>query len=156
MLRIYLDTSVLSALGDTRAPDRQSLTREFFDRIDEFAACTSELARQEIDATQDSRRRQEMLSLLSRFTLLPITDDARALAEAYLAAGVFPPSVPEDALHLAIAVLTRQDVLVSWNFKHLVNQRRRAAIAAALDRYNAINREEATRAGGRAGPIAQA
>jgi len=36
----------------------------------------------------------------------------------------------DDALHVAIAILTRQDVLVSWNFKHLVNQRRRAAIDA--------------------------
>jgi hypothetical protein len=26
------------------------------------------------------------------------------------------------------AVLTRQDILVSWNFKHLVNRRRRALI----------------------------
>lgn len=36
--------------------------------------------------------------------------------------------MPEDALHVAIAVLTRQDALISWNFKHLVNQRRRAAV----------------------------
>lgn len=50
------------------------------------------------------------------------------LASRYLAAGIFPSSVPEDALHVAIAVRTRQDVLVSWNFKHLVNQRRRAAV----------------------------
>ena len=33
-----------------------------------------------------------------------------------------------DALHVAAAVLTRQDVLLSWNFKHLVNRRRRAQI----------------------------
>jgi len=33
-----------------------------------------------------------------------------------------------DALHVAAAVLTRQDVLLSWNFKHLVNRRRRARI----------------------------
>ena len=29
-----------------------------------------------------------------------------------------------DALHVAGAVLTQQDVLLSWNFKHLVNRRR--------------------------------
>jgi hypothetical protein len=33
-----------------------------------------------------------------------------------------------DALHVAAAVLTRQDVLLSWNFKHLVNRRRRAKV----------------------------
>jgi len=33
-----------------------------------------------------------------------------------------------DAVHVAAAVLTRQDILISWNFKHLVNRRRRAKI----------------------------
>jgi hypothetical protein len=34
----------------------------------------------------------------------------------------------DDALHVAAAVLGRYDVLVSWNFRHLVNRRRRAAL----------------------------
>ena len=33
-----------------------------------------------------------------------------------------------DAVHVAAATLTRQDVLVSWNFRHLVNRRRRAMV----------------------------
>jgi hypothetical protein len=33
-----------------------------------------------------------------------------------------------DAVHVAAATLSRQDVLVSWNFKHLVNRRRRAMV----------------------------
>ena len=33
-----------------------------------------------------------------------------------------------DALHVAAAVLHRQDILLSWNFKHLVNRRRRARV----------------------------
>ncbi|MFG0283899.1 MAG: PIN domain-containing protein [Phycisphaerales bacterium JB039] len=128
--RIYLDTSVLSALGDTRAPDRQVLTREFFDRIDEFEVATSELTRTEIENTRDDARRAELLGLLSAFTLLPVMSEAEQLSQEYLAAGVFTLSTAEDGLHVAIAVLSRQDVLVSWNFKHLVNQRRRAAVQA--------------------------
>jgi hypothetical protein len=31
-------------------------------------------------------------------------------------------------LHVAACVLTLQDILVSWNFRHLVNRRRRALI----------------------------
>ena len=34
----------------------------------------------------------------------------------------------EDALHVAVAVVSRQDILVSWNFRHLVNRRRFAPI----------------------------
>ncbi len=33
-----------------------------------------------------------------------------------------------DALHVAVAVVTRQDIFVSWNFRHLVNRRRRALV----------------------------
>lgn len=128
--RIYLDTSVFSALGDARAPDRQALTREFFGRLSEFDPCSSELARVEIERTNDPQRRQEMTGLLSGMTLHPITPEAQALSDRYLAVGIFPATVPDDALHVAISVLTRQDVLVSWNFKHLVNQRRRAAVQA--------------------------
>lgn len=126
--RIYLDTSVLSALGDVRAPDRQALTRDFFRRLHEFDVSTSDITRQEILGTRDETRREEMLALLARFVVLPVIDEARTLADRYLASGIFPASVPEDALHVAIAVLAHQDVLVSWNFKHLVNQRRRAAV----------------------------
>jgi len=128
--RVYLDTSVLSALGDARSPDRQSLTREFFDRLKDFDASSSELTRTEIERTPDAKRRSEMLSLLATLQLFPISDEARELAEKYMRHSIFPPTVPEDALHVAIAVLARQDVLASWNFKHLVNQKRRAAIVA--------------------------
>ena len=30
-----------------------------------------------------------------------------------------------DVLHVATAVMTRQDVILSWNFRHLVNRRTR-------------------------------
>ncbi len=38
----------------------------------------------------------------------------------------------EDALHIAIATIHRVDVLVSWNFKHIVNLDR-------IRKYNAVN-----------------
>lgn len=50
------------------------------------------------------------------------------LAQNYLDTGILTPTMRNDALHVAAAVLNRQDVLLSWNFKHLVNRRRRAII----------------------------
>jgi hypothetical protein len=52
----------------------------------------------------------------------------RKLAASYLDAGTFTAATYNDALHVAVAVLMHQDVLLSWNFKHLVNRRRRAQI----------------------------
>jgi hypothetical protein len=128
--RIYLDTSVISLHDDPRSPDRRALTREFWRRLAEFDASISEVTTREIQDTADATRRDQMLRLIAGLTLLPVTPAAEQLARRYLDAAIFPRTVPDDALHVAIAVLSQQDVLVSWNFKHLVNQRRRAAIDA--------------------------
>jgi hypothetical protein len=42
--------------------------------------------------------------------------------------GVFSAGMADDALHVAIAVVSRCQMIVSWNFKHLVNRRRRALV----------------------------
>lgn len=127
-LRVYLDTSVFSAYYDDRAPDRQVQTEEFWVRLAEFEAATSELAREELEQTPDPGRRTQLLKLLGGMTLHPITTEIRELARHYVDAGVFAPIMLNDALHVATAVLIRHDVLLSWNFRHLVNRRRRAEV----------------------------
>jgi hypothetical protein len=41
--------------------------------------------------------------------------------EAYLSRGVVGPGSRADALHVALATVGRVDVMVSWNFRHIVN-----------------------------------
>ena len=43
-LRVYLDTTVLSAAEDIRTPERQQQTVDFFGRADQFLLATSERA----------------------------------------------------------------------------------------------------------------
>lgn len=50
------------------------------------------------------------------------------MAQSYIKGGVFTPVVLNDAVYVAAAVLTRQDILLSWNFKHMVNRTRRAKV----------------------------
>lgn len=61
-----------------------------------------------------------------------LTSEALALQERYLAAGVVPESAQEDALHVAIATVHRADLVVSWNFRHIVNVER-------IRLFNAVN-----------------
>ena len=126
--RVYLDTSVVSAFYDERAISRMSETQEFWDRLAEFEVSVSSLVREEIEQTTDVERRAAMLRLLEGLGVEKVTDEMRELARAYVENGVFGESMYTDALHVALAVLTRQDILVSWNFKHLVNRRKRAQI----------------------------
>jgi hypothetical protein len=53
--------------------------------------------------------------------LLPDSEEASELAVEYLRQGVLGPGSHADALHIALATVGQLDVLVSWNFRHIVN-----------------------------------
>jgi len=61
-----------------------------------------------------------------------LTQDAAILADKYIEAGVVGMTSRADCQHIAIATLSRAEVLVSWNFKHIVNLNR-------IRVYNGIN-----------------
>lgn len=128
--RIYLDTSIISALHDQLAPERQRQTRSFWSSLGEFEVSTSELTRGEINRTPDEVRRGQLLGSLAQISMLSLTSEMHTLASRYIEEGIFPRTQSPDALHVAAAVLTRHDVILSWNFKHLVNRRRRALVNA--------------------------
>ena len=60
------------------------------------------------------------------------TDDAALLAQQYVDSGVLRETQLVDAQHIAIATMSRVDVLVSWNFHHSVNLRR-------IQGFNSVN-----------------
>lgn len=128
--RVYLDTSVISALVDQRAPERRALTMAFWNRRSRVSLITCAIARDEIDATPDAGLRGQMHELLAEVEVHDLDDDIRHLASRYIVAGVFTETMRNDALHAAAAAVLRADVLLSWNFRHLVNRRRRLAVNA--------------------------
>lgn len=129
-LRVYLDTSVLSAYHDARCPERMRETREFWARLGEFDVATSDWTRHEIAPTRSDERRKLMLELLASVSVFPVTTRMRELAAVYEREGAFTSSMKGDALHVAAAVSGGWEVLASWNFKHLVNRGRRGLINA--------------------------
>jgi hypothetical protein len=56
--------------------------------------------------------------------VLPVSPEADDLASAYISDGAIGGRMHADALHIALATVARVDVLVSWNFKHIVNLQR--------------------------------
>ena len=81
-LKIYLDTSVISALFDARNPERKSLTESFFEQIESFDPFISEIAIAEIERTPDPALRSDMKEVALQSTLLPLTDDVKGLAKS--------------------------------------------------------------------------
>src|SRR5262249_37099539 len=102
-------------------------TLEFWERLADYDVAISELTLTEIRAARPVLR-EGMLIQIAGFRVLPVSEGARNLAGEYVQRGVFSAAMAMDALHVALAVTTGQDILVSWNFRHLVNRRRRGLV----------------------------
>ncbi len=132
VLVIYLDTSVASAYFDERDPPRMLATRGFWGNLSNHDVLISDLVVREVRHTPDQVRRQAIEDLLRQFTVVPIDDEMRALASRYLQSGVFVPTAGADALHVAACTVVGADLVVNWNFQHMVKVR-------TIQRVNSVN-----------------
>lgn len=119
-MRVYIDTSVLGGCFDAEFRDasQQLVEAAYGERI--LPLVSEVLVRELKEAPANV---QELLSQIMQRDVerLDLSDEAAQLHEAYLRTGVVPARYADDALHVALATVARADVLVSWNFKHLVN-----------------------------------
>ena len=135
-MKIYLDTSVISALYDVRTPERQEMTRVAWARLDGHEVFLSQTVIDELN-NAPFQLREKMLAVVSPFTVLPVSAAAGTLANIYVGQGIFPKRYFDDALHVAIASVNNIGVLLSWNFSHLVklNTRRMVALVNAVENH---------------------
>ncbi len=129
--RVYIDTSVIGGcLDDEFAMWSKSLFDEFRSGIK--IAVISDLTLRELEEAPEEVR-QTLLELPSEsIEYVFLTDEAIALADTYITQGVVNERHLIDAQHIAIATIERVDVLVSWNFKEIVNLER-------IRKFNAVN-----------------
>lgn len=127
-MKVYLDTSVISALFDDRNPERKQFTEEFFRQADSFDVSISELTMAEIERTPDVSLRGSMKSTVGRFPVLPADVNVERLAREYIRHGAVPLDYAEDAYHIALAATSGVDFLLSWNFKHIVRRKTRDVV----------------------------
>ena len=125
--RTYTDTSVIGGCLDVefRGPSLRLL--DLF-KSGQAVIILPDLTRFELDAV---RRVLDEVTEENR-EYVELTEEAAGLADRYIKEGVLGRSKHVDAQHIAIATCPRVDVLVSWNFRHIVN----------LDRirgYNSVN-----------------
>lgn len=130
-MRIYIDTSVIGGCCDEEFAEWSlRLMQEFRDGLK--IAVISDITLQELEIAPEIVRLQlkELPPACQEYVILDI--DAVKLAQAYLREGVITDKYLLDAQHIAIATLSRVDVMVSWNFKHIVNLNR-------IRLYNSVN-----------------
>ncbi len=130
-IRAYVDTSVF---GGTDDEEFSVASRRFFERIHggEFLVLISQVT---IDELQGAPPRiQQVLEELPAESVVyvPAEPEATVLAQAYLDANILGKSSIADALHVATATVAAADLIVSWNFRHIVNYDR-------IHKYNGVN-----------------
>ncbi len=129
--RVYIDTSVVGGYFDE---EFSADTKPLFDNLNKgrIKLLVSDLLEAELLRAPSF--------VMDFFNSLPkkhieyvrLTAEAIDLADKYIKAKVVGKTSRADCQHISIATLNHSDVLVSWNFKHIVN----------LDKirgYNGIN-----------------
>lgn len=139
-LKIYLDTSVISALFDDKNPERKMLTREFFMSSKKYDIYISDISLAEIEKTDDENLKKMMKEFVKSFFKLEINDEVRSFAYELIKTEAVLKNSPEDAYHIAIAVDWHMDYLLSWNFRHIVRMKTRDVVrlVSTLNGYGHI------------------
>jgi len=117
--RVYIDTSVLGGCFDPEFARWSDALMEDF-RAGRLSPVISEITTAEVtDAPAEVRELVADLLALEP-EIISITSEALALADAYQQHSILTPKFYADGLHIALATIAEVDLLVSWNFRHIV------------------------------------
>ncbi len=123
-LKVYLDTSVISHLDQRDVPEKMKDTRLLWElfRRKRYEVYISDIVLSEIE-----KCKEEKLELLLEYMeqidyqLIRTNEDTVALAEKFIDFGILRKKSFDDCQHIAAAILGGCDIIISWNFKHIVN-----------------------------------
>lgn len=129
-LRIYIDTSVIGGYFDDEfSYDTHLLFSEI--QKGEYKLVISDLTEKElVNAPETVRTLLKDLNV--DFDLVDVTQESIDLASEYIKERVVGQTSIDDCIHIATATINKVDLLISWNFKHIVNIQR-------IRGYNSIN-----------------
>lgn len=118
--RIYVDTSVIGGCFDE---EFKKYSTQLFD---EFISGKKMLIISDVVLFELEEAPEDVKSVLKRapsdnIEYVSLDEESIMLANAYLTEGVVAENSLSDARHIAIATVERVDILVSWNYKHIVN-----------------------------------
>jgi len=132
--RLYFDTSVFGGVYDI---EFEKETKQLFEMVElgEIVCLYSELTIAELENAPEKVKKHFQKILTANTEKVKLTSTSRELAKMYLQAKVVGSTSLDDCLHIATATINKADILVSWNFKHIVNVFR-------IRGYNSINIRE--------------
>ncbi len=129
--QVYADTAVFGGVLDE---EFQEASRAFFDGVGRgrFVLVSSAVVDRELKGAPE-KVKEFYESMLPKTEIVDVSAEALELEQAYLAAGILASESAMDALHVALATVGHADLIVSWNFKHIVHFDK-------IRQFNAVNR----------------
>lgn len=120
-MKIYVETSVWNFLRAEDVPERRKITERYFARAKDYDLFTSPLTLREINRAPGDIR-NELIAFIDKYEPEIYDDEPTVylLAKEYIKRGIFPAKYEEDALHVAFASYFNANILLSWNFRHIV------------------------------------
>ena len=123
--KVYLDTSVISYLEQSDAPEKQEITRTIWQILKkgEYDIFISNVVIRELLECSNEAKRNTLINHLSEitYTLVDVTEKTIELAESIIDFGILKQKSFDDCQHIAAAIVNNCDFIISWNFKHIVN-----------------------------------
>jgi rRNA-processing protein FCF1 len=142
--KIYLETSVFNFVFYDKEPEKQADTIKLFKEIKKgrYRPFTSDYVMEELEKASEEKS-EKMMGLITGYKVdrLKKTDEINRLAEIYVGEGIIPKKYDTDALHIAAATVNELDIIVSWNFKHIV-KRKTIIMTESVNLRNGYNKIE--------------
>jgi hypothetical protein len=131
-IKVYIENSVIGGYFDKEFIEP---TRKLFDlfRKGVYKPVISEHVLTELNDGAPNNVKANLETLPYEKTL--VTKEMYALTDKYMAEKIVSGNYRSDALHIAIATVLNVNLLVSWNFRHIVNY-------VKIKMFNSINIRE--------------
>ena len=139
-LKVYLDTSVVSYLYQTNAPEKMQNTLDLWELFKNkvYEVYISDIVVREISGCNEEKLKI-LLDYLEQidYNIIETDEDTVELAEKFIDFGILKQKSFDDCQHIAAAILAGCDIITSWNFKHIVNVKtvRGVKVITALEGY---------------------
>jgi len=129
--KYYFDTSIFNFMFADDAPDKKEITEILFEILpnqSEGIFISEEVAREMGRSSEPRKTQMENLVRKTSPQILETDLEVELLAGRYIKEGIIPEKYRGDAIHIAVAVINEIDVIVSWNFQHIVKLKTRTEV----------------------------
>ena len=141
--KVYLDTTVISYLDQPERGEQFADTYRLWEKVKDgvFDVYLSEVTTAEVNDCKGPKK-SILFGYLDQieYTLIETNERTTTIAQRFIDLGILRPKNFDDCQHIAAAMVSECDVIVSWNFQHIVNHKTMMGVKAitALEGFDDV------------------